>query len=223
MLKTSKRFVVLGLTALSLLVLPTVSASDLAVTSSREGNRMNVSVQAAAPAQQDSQATVYLKDANGNVVNSLTYTLKQGQSNFTAWFDMSYLGTGNYTVTAEVQGQSQTAVTQTQAATSQVVDTTSPVTQASSQVTAATTQAQTSSAATTSASSQTTVAITTAASTTTAASSSQSSTQTSTSTSASQSDSGLGKLIFGFLGFLAVGIVAGLIYLFLKPNKGRHG
>lgn len=55
--------------------------------------------------------TLTLKNASGQVINSLTYTINRGQRGFTAWFDVNNLPAGTYTISLTGSGLSATTTT----------------------------------------------------------------------------------------------------------------
>ncbi|VHB05720.1 membrane protein [Streptococcus pyogenes] len=54
------------------------------------------------PVRQPTQATITLKDASDNTINSWVYTMAAQQRRFTAWFDLTGQKSGDYHVTVTV-------------------------------------------------------------------------------------------------------------------------
>ncbi|ACG63079.1 membrane protein [Streptococcus equi] len=54
------------------------------------------------PVSQSTEATILLKDAKGNTINSTAYTMQAGQSRFSVWFDLTNLKVSDYSISVSV-------------------------------------------------------------------------------------------------------------------------
>ncbi|WP_250881512.1 hypothetical protein [Streptococcus equi] len=54
------------------------------------------------PVSQSTEATILLKDAKGNAINSTAYTMQAGQSRFSVWFDLTNLKVSDYSISVSV-------------------------------------------------------------------------------------------------------------------------
>ncbi|AFC66812.1 TPA: hypothetical protein ACNYHX_001344 [Streptococcus pyogenes] len=81
--------------------------SQVSVEASMRGTEpyIDATVTTDQPVRQPTQATITLKDASDNTINSWVYTMAAQQRRFTAWFDLTGQKSGDYHVTVTVHTQ----------------------------------------------------------------------------------------------------------------------
>lgn len=94
---------------------PTVTTSDNSVGQSQVDARLRsgeavieATISTDQPVSQKSQALVVLQDAQGNTVNSYTYSMKPGQQQFSVWFNLPSHKAADYTMSVKVADKDKT-------------------------------------------------------------------------------------------------------------------
>lgn len=88
---------------------PTIAAQAQAAAEASVSARMRseqsvieANIATSQPVSQSTEATILLKDAKGNTINSTAYTMQAGQSRFSVWFDLTNLKVSDYSISVSV-------------------------------------------------------------------------------------------------------------------------
>lgn len=88
---------------------PTIAVQAQAVAEASVSARMRseqsvieANIATSQPVSQSTEATILLKDAKGNTINSTAYTMQAGQSRFSVWFDLTNLKVSDYSISVSV-------------------------------------------------------------------------------------------------------------------------